>query len=71
MPVNFNPKLVELTEAELRLRLHGLELKHGMSSQDFLLRFNRGELGDDPEFIDWAGLLAAAVRLEMTPPARV
>lgn len=37
--------------------LQSLETAHKMSSADFLVRYHRGELGDAPEFIEWAGLL--------------
>lgn len=35
-------------------RLSRYEAESGMDSEDFFLRFNRGELGDDARLIDWA-----------------
>ncbi len=31
-----------------------LEQKHGLSSTEFLQRYQRGEMGDDMEFVRWA-----------------
>ena len=31
-----------------------LEIRHGMNSQQFFVRFEAGELGDDIDFIRWA-----------------
>jgi hypothetical protein len=33
-----------------------LERKHGLSSAEFYARFLRGEAGDSPEMVTWAGL---------------
>ena len=38
----------------LAKRLTGYESQTGMESEEFFARFNRGELGDDALFIDWA-----------------
>ncbi len=38
-------------------RVRRLEERHGMSSEVFLERFRRGELGDDEEYIEWYGEL--------------
>jgi len=46
-PVN---DLLELAE-----ELRGYEQKYGMTSEEFFSRFQRGELGDAMDFIDWAG----------------
>jgi hypothetical protein len=50
----------ELTDEELRRQITALEQKHGMTSAEFLLRYNTGQLGDDAQFIRWAGLLWVA-----------
>ena len=50
-------KVTYLTDEELGARLAELEQRHGMTSTEFLHRFNGGELGDDFEFLGWAGLL--------------
>ena len=31
------------------------ERRHNMTSADFYARYERGELGDSAEFIEWAG----------------
>ena len=32
---------------------HAFERAHGMSSEEFMRRFEAGELGDDADFFDW------------------
>ena len=32
---------------------HAFERAHGMSSEEFMRRFEAGELGDDADFCDW------------------
>jgi hypothetical protein len=60
MGLKRNPKVTELTDDVLRTRLRELEEKYQMSSEVFLVRFNSGHLGDNREFIRWAGLLDVA-----------
>ncbi len=36
-------------------RLHAFEQQYGMSSAEFYERYNRGEMGDDIDFIRWSG----------------
>nr|WP_052296912.1 hypothetical protein [Pyrolobus fumarii] len=45
-----------------RERIRTFEERYGMSSEEFLGRFLRGELGDEQDFIEWYGEL---VFLEM------
>jgi hypothetical protein len=40
---------------ELAEELRAYEQKYGMTSEEFFGRFQRGELGDAMDFIDWAG----------------
>lgn len=40
----------------LRVDLQAFESKHGLSSQAFYRRYERGEMGDDEDFMIWAGL---------------
>jgi len=57
-----------LVRAKLRVydaRIRELEKKYGMSSDEFLARFERGELGDEEDyFLWWSYLRAKAVILE-------
>ncbi len=57
-----------LLRAKLRVydaRIRELEEKYGMSSDEFLTRFEEGELGDEEDyFIWWSYLRAKAVILE-------
>ena len=45
-----------VTFDELNERLHGYETKYGYSTIDFYRRYRDGELGDDDDFMMWAGL---------------
>jgi hypothetical protein len=60
MGLEFKPKVIELTDDVLQSELRELEDKHGMSSERFLERYNRGELGHCAEFVRWSGLLGVA-----------
>jgi hypothetical protein len=51
-----------LTDDVIRDRLAEFEHTFGMPSSKFLERYNRGELVEDPAFIDWSGLLYIAAR---------
>jgi hypothetical protein len=70
MPQKYRIKRVLLTEEELHRRLADLEQRHGMTSDEFLVRYNRGELGDDLEFIRWSGLLRTASKARGAPASR-
>ena len=39
----------------LERKLAALEQTHGMSSEEFLQRYQAGEMGDALEFVRWAG----------------
>lgn len=47
--------LQHLSYIELCERLRALERKHGYSTIEFYCRYQDGELGDDDEFMEWAG----------------
>ena len=56
-------KLLDVTLNQYRLRLkryecdlHEFEKRHGMETATFYQRFEAGELGDDMNFFEWAGL---------------
>ena len=50
----FKPQ--QLTFEELSERLRAYEEQYGYSTIEFYRRYQRGELGDDPEMMFWAGL---------------
>jgi hypothetical protein len=54
---------------ELRPDLDALEARFGMESSDFFERFEKGEMGDAMDFIEWASLyqmyMRACKRLEL------
>ncbi len=41
----------------LRVDLQTFEQKYGLSSEVFYQRYERGEMGDDEDFMVWAGLV--------------
>lgn len=70
LAVGKNAKLnvYKLTDDLIRTRLATFEERTGMTSAQFLERYNRSELGDDPMFIDWAGLLYIASKTGVVAP---
>ncbi len=40
---------------ELRRELEQFEQQYGLASVEFYTRFERGEMGDDLDFVDWSG----------------
>ena len=55
----------QLTDSELRRQLNALEAKHEMTSDEFLAQYNAGTLGDEQDFVRWAGLITVAKRVEL------
>ncbi|MHB8577634.1 MAG: hypothetical protein ACYDCQ_20160 [Dehalococcoidia bacterium] len=66
--MGYEPNIIrrQLTDEVLSQELTYLEHEYSMTSEEFLLRFNRGELGDDLAFIRWAGLLNFAAKPRRT-----
>ena len=64
-PVAIKPLVESAIRRELKVlafgiarteeRLKGFEARYDMSSIEFEQRFNAGEIGDDTDFIEWAG----------------
>ena len=50
----FKPQHITFDELSERLRVY--ERRHGYSTIEFYYRFTNGELGDDDDFMMWAGL---------------
>jgi len=52
-------QVAELRRAllNIRLDLQAFEEKYQLSSQDFFRRYEGGEMGDDEDFMTWAGLV--------------
>ncbi len=46
-------RLLEI-QATLRSQLGEFEKKYSMTTADFCVRFQRGELGDDMDFMEWS-----------------
>ena len=64
-------RVTTLTDEEITRRLHELEDRFNMTSDQFLLTYHAGGLDDRPEFIDWAGLRYVAQRAVLSLPAHV
>ena len=64
----FETRVIQLTDEELARQINELEATNGMTSKQFLLRYNSGELGDDRMFIRWAGLLSIAAKAGVRLP---
>ncbi len=50
-------RLIELGLERTRQRLRAFEERYGMTSEEFEAKFNRGELEETLDFIEWAGEL--------------
>ena len=48
-------KIIGLGIAKTKKKLEELEKKFGMDSENFYKKFNKGKMGDDLEYIRWAG----------------
>jgi prefoldin subunit 5 len=57
-------RIVERKLEKYQSQLGSFEDKHGMSTEEFLEKFNSGELGDDSEWFDWKFAAEAVKRLE-------
>ena len=68
MKRKYEMRVIQLTDEELRREIRELESRFEMTSEQFLLRYNSGELGDDEPFIEWAGLLSIAAKAGVSQP---
>ena len=48
-------KIIGFGIAKTEKRLKELEKKYGMDSENFYKKFNEGKMGDDLDYIRWAG----------------
>jgi len=53
-----------LSLKDLLDELKQFESRYGMSSDEFYEKFNKGEMGDSADVIEWAGLYEWALRKE-------
>ena len=60
-PMGHAVQVVHLSQEDIERELAALEKKHGMTSEEFVVKWNRGELdcGVD-EYFEWAGLCHSA-----------
>jgi hypothetical protein len=52
-------KTLEFSLRKYKERLAAFERRYGMASEDFVAKFNAGELGDDADWFEWQYLLDA------------
>lgn len=57
------PAAVRTGADALHERLNAFEKQYAMESGDFYERYQRGELGDERDFVVWAGLLQILERM--------
>ncbi len=56
--------LLEAKANLLRKEIENFERKYQMNSDEFLARFESGELGDEQDFFEWWGLLTGLRKIE-------
>ncbi len=49
-------KVRKLTREDIETELRNFEGRFGLTSADFYEKYNRGEMGDSVDVIEWAGL---------------
>jgi len=49
-------EIQRLTDDDMEKELKEFEVRFGMSSAEFYEKYNRGEMGDSAEVMEWAGL---------------
>ncbi len=64
--MGFNVDKKVLSADDIRQELKVLEERYGMPSHVFYERFNRGELGDEVDFLMWASLYDMLAHAEAT-----
>jgi len=58
---------LRFSEAKVNLlkeEIEGFEKRYGMSSEEFMTKFERGELGDEQDYFEWWGLLRGIKKIE-------
>ncbi len=61
-----NLKVEKLTEEDVKNELEEFESRYGMTSSEFIRRYNRCEFEEENlEFLDWAGYYYIAGRMGM------
>jgi len=63
-------KVSYLTDDVVREELRALEAEHGMTTQEFYEKYNRGEMGDSEYAMRWASLYDMLMRPAKPPPKR-
>lgn len=52
--------------ARLKSQVADFEARYGWTSEEFYSRFERGELGDDTDFIEWSATIEMVENLQRT-----
>lgn len=48
----------------IREEIEGFKKRYGMSSEEFVNKFERGEIGDDQDYFEWWGLVRGLKEIE-------
>jgi len=54
--IEFHKNRLKREIARMQIDLEVYEQKHKMTSEDFFNKFEKGELGDNQDFIIWSGI---------------
>lgn len=62
---SLNMRLIEVekTLSKLQSRMAEFETRYGMSSKEFLEKYEKGLLGDDLDFFEWEACLTIRTRI--------
>jgi hypothetical protein len=66
-PANKHLSIEKASLDDLRQQLQGFETRFALKTTDFYARFVRGEMGDQRDFIVWAGLHELLQRMSAQP----
>jgi hypothetical protein len=58
-------KIISIGIRKTRENLHKLENKYKMDSESFYRKYSSGEMGDDMEYLKWAGEVETLDKLQM------
>lgn len=53
-------------QARLKSQIADFEARYGWTSEEFYPRFERGELGDDTDFVEWSATIEMVQNLQRT-----
>ena len=51
--INLKSRVLKSNHEDYKKRLKAFEIKYGISTKQFLKKYNSGQLGDDQKWFDW------------------